>query len=230
MYVSIQNAFNYHSKSPGFVMLLALNVFLAYFVNLANFLVTRHTSALTLQVLGNAKGVIAAGVSVLLFKNQLTPLGVLGYGITVCGVFAYSEVCARFCSALNLFVLFVCLGNDYVTAIVLPLEICTQHRLCDAAATRKKRLKPSDNDNTCGWELVHPYPVFLHRQSGAKSSAALPRHPNCQTQLNIYRSWWRRGRQNPTCCEHRPIASYRARTAAASRCKPLQYDGASSAV
>lgn len=79
----------------GFVMLLTLNVFLAYFVNLANFLVTRHTSALTLQVLGNAKGVIAAGVSVLLFKNQLTSLGVLGYGITVCGVFAYSEVCSR---------------------------------------------------------------------------------------------------------------------------------------
>lgn len=74
------------------MLLLTLNVFLAYFVNLANFLVTRHTSALTLQVLGNAKGVIAAGVSVLLFKNQLTSLGVLGYAITVCGVFAYSEV------------------------------------------------------------------------------------------------------------------------------------------
>ncbi len=79
--------------TTGFLMLLILNAFLAYFVNLTNFLVTRHTSALTLQVLGNAKGVIAAGVSVLLFKNQLTSLGVLGYGVTVSGVFAYSEVC-----------------------------------------------------------------------------------------------------------------------------------------
>ncbi|XLU53898.1 hypothetical protein S245_048546, partial [Arachis hypogaea] len=32
---------------------------LAYFVNLTNFLVTKHTSALTLQVLGNAKGAVA---------------------------------------------------------------------------------------------------------------------------------------------------------------------------
>jgi len=33
-----------------FWMLLLLNSFLAYFVNLTNFLVTKHTSALTLQV------------------------------------------------------------------------------------------------------------------------------------------------------------------------------------
>ena len=31
-------------------MLLFLNSFMAYFVNLTNFLVTKHTSALTLQV------------------------------------------------------------------------------------------------------------------------------------------------------------------------------------
>lgn len=34
----------------AFWMLLFLNSFLAYFVNLTNFLVTKHTSALTLQV------------------------------------------------------------------------------------------------------------------------------------------------------------------------------------
>lgn len=36
--------------SAGFWGLLFLNSFLAYFVNLTNFLVTKHTSALTLQV------------------------------------------------------------------------------------------------------------------------------------------------------------------------------------
>ncbi len=46
-----------------------------------------------LQVLGNMKGVIAAGISIALFKNPVTAKGMFGYFITVCGVVAYSEVC-----------------------------------------------------------------------------------------------------------------------------------------
>lgn len=42
------------------------------------------------QVLGCAKGVVATVVSVLLFRNQVTALGALGYFLTVVGVFAYS--------------------------------------------------------------------------------------------------------------------------------------------
>jgi hypothetical protein len=38
------------SENFGFVLLLLLNSLTAYFVNLTNFLVTKHTSALTLQV------------------------------------------------------------------------------------------------------------------------------------------------------------------------------------
>ena len=34
----------------GFLTLLLLNAFTAYFQNLSNFLVTKHTSPLTLQV------------------------------------------------------------------------------------------------------------------------------------------------------------------------------------
>jgi hypothetical protein len=37
------------------------------------------------------KGVIAAAVSVALFRNQVTPKGCLGYAVTVAGVFLYSE-------------------------------------------------------------------------------------------------------------------------------------------
>ncbi|GBF95844.1 sugar phosphate phosphate translocator-like [Raphidocelis subcapitata] len=76
---------------PGFLWWLLLNSSLAYAVNLTNFMVTKHTSALTLQVLGNMKGVIAAAVSVALFRNVVTARGLLGYAITVAGVFAYSE-------------------------------------------------------------------------------------------------------------------------------------------
>jgi hypothetical protein len=43
------------------------------------------------QVLGNAKGVVAATISVLLFHNPVTAMSVTGYGITVCGVVAYSQ-------------------------------------------------------------------------------------------------------------------------------------------
>lgn len=70
---------------------LGLNSLLAYLVNLTNFMVTRHTSALTLQVLGNAKGVVASAVSVALFKNPVTSTGALGYAITVAGVVMYSQ-------------------------------------------------------------------------------------------------------------------------------------------
>lgn len=72
-----------------FVGFLALNASLAYFVNLLNFLVTKHTSALTLQVLGNGKGVAAVVVSVMVFRNPVTFASVIGYLITVSGVMSY---------------------------------------------------------------------------------------------------------------------------------------------
>eukprot|EP01025_Chloroclados_australasicus_P051366 TRINITY_DN59795_c0_g1_i1.p3 TRINITY_DN59795_c0_g1~~TRINITY_DN59795_c0_g1_i1.p3 ORF type:complete len:132 (-),score=6.08 TRINITY_DN59795_c0_g1_i1:89-484(-) len=78
-------------SSQRFGMLLGLNCLLAYFVNLTNFLVTQYCGALTLQVLGNAKGAVAAGISILIFQNPVTLLGCLGYGITMVGVIAYSE-------------------------------------------------------------------------------------------------------------------------------------------
>ena len=77
---------------PGFFWSLLVNSCIAYLVNLTNFMVTKYTSALTLQVLGNMKGVIAAGISIALFRNPVTAKGMLGYFITVCGVVAYSEV------------------------------------------------------------------------------------------------------------------------------------------
>ncbi|KAG6436570.1 hypothetical protein SASPL_101471 [Salvia splendens] len=73
------------------IWLLLFNSALAYFVNLTNFLVTKHTSALTLQVLGNAKGAVAVVVSILIFKNPVSITGMLGYSLTVLGVVLYSE-------------------------------------------------------------------------------------------------------------------------------------------
>jgi drug/metabolite transporter (DMT)-like permease len=80
---------------PFIVFLLIGNATVAYLVNLTNFLVTKHTSALTLQVLGNAKAAVAAVVSVLIFRNPVTMMGMAGFGITIMGVVLYSEAKKR---------------------------------------------------------------------------------------------------------------------------------------
>ncbi|GLT37558.1 hypothetical protein SLA2020_118690 [Shorea laevis] len=78
-------------KDVKIVYYLLFNSSLAYLVNLTNFLVTKHTSALTLQVLGNAKGAVAVVVSILIFRNPALFAGMLGYSLTVLGVVLYSE-------------------------------------------------------------------------------------------------------------------------------------------
>ncbi|KAL2634149.1 hypothetical protein R1flu_005628 [Riccia fluitans] len=80
---------------PGIIFLLTINSAMAYFVNLTNFLVTKNTSALTLQVLGNAKGAVAVVVSILIFRNPVSVTGMMGYGLTVFGVVLYSEAKRR---------------------------------------------------------------------------------------------------------------------------------------
>ncbi|WCJ20368.1 Nucleotide-sugar transporter family protein [Euphorbia peplus] len=81
---------------PKFIFYLVFNSSLAYFVNLANFLVTKHTSALTLQVLGNAKGAVAVVLSILIFRNPVSVTGMFGYSITVTGVILYNEAKKRY--------------------------------------------------------------------------------------------------------------------------------------
>uniref|UniRef100_A0A5B6ZYQ6 Sugar phosphate transporter domain-containing protein n=1 Tax=Davidia involucrata TaxID=16924 RepID=A0A5B6ZYQ6_DAVIN len=81
--------------NSNIVFLLIGNATVAYLVNLTNFLVTKHTSALTLQVLGNAKAAVAAVVSVLIFRNPVTVMGMTGFAVTIMGVVLYSEAKKR---------------------------------------------------------------------------------------------------------------------------------------
>lgn len=78
-------------ESPGILGWIFCNACCAYAVNVTNFMVTKHTSALTLQVIGNCKGIVASIMSVCLFHNSVTAYGWLGYMITVSGVIAYGE-------------------------------------------------------------------------------------------------------------------------------------------
>ncbi|KAE8671563.1 putative sugar phosphate/phosphate translocator [Hibiscus syriacus] len=84
------------ARSDSFIVFLLLgNATVAYLVNLTNFLVTKHTSALTLQVLGNAKAALAACVSVMIFRNPVTVMGMTGFAVTTLGVVLYSETKKR---------------------------------------------------------------------------------------------------------------------------------------
>ncbi|KAH7315045.1 hypothetical protein KP509_21G031700 [Ceratopteris richardii] len=83
-------------EDPKMMFYLFMDAFIAFCVNLTNFLVTKHTSALTLQVLGNAKGAVAVVVSILIFRNPVSVTGMLGYTLTVFGVIIYGEAKKRF--------------------------------------------------------------------------------------------------------------------------------------
>lgn len=88
---ALQEVRKANASNPIFVPLLLASCATAALVNLTNFLVTKGLGALTLQVLGNAKNVVAAGVSVAVFHNPVTAQGLGGYGVTVAGVYWYSH-------------------------------------------------------------------------------------------------------------------------------------------
>lgn len=73
------------------VLLLILSGLNACLLNVANFLVTSYTSAVTLQVLGNVKSCISIAVSVTIFKNHLTVEQGLGVLVCLFGVWVYQK-------------------------------------------------------------------------------------------------------------------------------------------
>jgi drug/metabolite transporter (DMT)-like permease len=70
--------------------LVTLSGVVAFFLNLCNFVVTKKTSAVTLQVLGNVKVVFSIAVSLLVFGNAVSSWSVAGGIITLAGVAAYN--------------------------------------------------------------------------------------------------------------------------------------------
>mmetsp|Transcript_11080 Transcript_11080/g.19253 ORF Transcript_11080/g.19253 Transcript_11080/m.19253 type:complete len:358 (+) Transcript_11080:70-1143(+) len=87
---ALGEAIQLYSTQKEFGLALLCNASLAYSTNLLNFMVVKYTSALTMQVLGNAKGVVGSVVAVLIFQNAVTAQSVLGYAVTVAGVYWYS--------------------------------------------------------------------------------------------------------------------------------------------
>ncbi|GIL79173.1 hypothetical protein Vretifemale_8550 [Volvox reticuliferus] len=88
-----------HAAHQSFTPLLALSCGLAFLANWTNFIISKRLGALTLQVLGNFKNVVAAVAAVAVFSNPVTRLGLLGYGMTTLGVFLYSNLVHKYPAA-----------------------------------------------------------------------------------------------------------------------------------
>jgi len=77
-------------SNVGTWSVVVLSAMIAFGLNITNFLVTQYTSAVTLQVLGNAKNIITIVLSVWLFGNAVSYTSAVGCCITLCGVGLYN--------------------------------------------------------------------------------------------------------------------------------------------
>ena len=69
--------------------LVLLSGVVAFLLNLSNLVVTKRTSAVSLQVLGNVKVVLSIGVSIAIFGNPISAWSAAGCLITLGGVACY---------------------------------------------------------------------------------------------------------------------------------------------
>jgi len=84
--------FRPHATGVSFVVfLLVLTAFNAWFLSIANFLVTYHTNPVTLQVLGNVKTCLSIIISVCIFRNQLGAMQCVGVASSLFGVWLYGS-------------------------------------------------------------------------------------------------------------------------------------------
>jgi len=78
-------------RDPSLWLCVLLSSGVAFFLNVSNFLVTLHTSPVTLQVLGNVKVVLLIAVSVAIFRNEVSPQSVVGCAACLVGVALYNH-------------------------------------------------------------------------------------------------------------------------------------------
>ncbi|KAI4973555.1 hypothetical protein ZWY2020_041083 [Hordeum vulgare] len=78
--------------TPTMVLCLLIDTTLQ--MNTHKLMLTHLVLGRSLQVLRNAKGAVAVVVSII-FKNSVTVMGMLGYGVTIAGVVLYGEAKKR---------------------------------------------------------------------------------------------------------------------------------------
>lgn len=78
-------------RSPGLWLCIGASSLVAFLLNLSQFLVTKATSAVTLQVLGNIKVVLLILVSVAIFGNEVSLQAAAGCALCIAGVVLYNQ-------------------------------------------------------------------------------------------------------------------------------------------
>jgi len=89
-----RNELGFRAEPEGFtklLALLALGGLNACLLNIANFMVTSYTNAVTLQVLGNVKNCMSIGFSIMVLGNAFTPMQGLGLAVCLFGVYLYNS-------------------------------------------------------------------------------------------------------------------------------------------
>jgi len=79
-------------RDAGLWSFLIVSSLVAFFLNIAQFLVTKATSAVTLQVLGNIKVVMLILISVSIFGNEVSIMAACGCALCLSGVVLYNMV------------------------------------------------------------------------------------------------------------------------------------------
>mmetsp|Transcript_8431 Transcript_8431/g.24711 ORF Transcript_8431/g.24711 Transcript_8431/m.24711 type:complete len:233 (-) Transcript_8431:62-760(-) len=82
---------NEEVQQPHVLLMVLLSGVIAFALNLCNFLVTKYTSAVTLQVLGNIKVVLSIALSLVVFGNPLSTMSIMGCCLTLTGVALYQR-------------------------------------------------------------------------------------------------------------------------------------------
>jgi drug/metabolite transporter (DMT)-like permease len=90
-YEALWEARLYQPEAVHLWGLIVLSGGVSFLLNLANFLVTKYTSAIALQVLGNVKVVLSIVISLLIFGNRVSEWSAAGCVVTLLGVAMYNS-------------------------------------------------------------------------------------------------------------------------------------------
>jgi len=82
----------YDSCTSQDLLLLLISSVVAYLLNVTSFLVIYYSSALTYNIAGNFKVIFSIIISVLVFKNRITPLNAGGCAVAIIGVGYYNWI------------------------------------------------------------------------------------------------------------------------------------------
>jgi drug/metabolite transporter (DMT)-like permease len=88
-----------HKFEAAMFWLVIASCLNACFLNITTFIVTRETSAVTLQVLGNAKTLVGIAISFAWFGNATTNMQLSGIAVCIMGIVCYERLGKKFKTA-----------------------------------------------------------------------------------------------------------------------------------